>query len=111
MTKKMAASWRLHERLESQCIHSSAELMPKLAERGIHLSRMQVYRLVTQLPQRVSLDILAALCDILNCTPNDLISVKVVNQQIRRPLAVGEGPSLQGRVTPLRVKIRRPPPA
>jgi hypothetical protein len=33
---------------------------PLLAERGIHLSREQAYRLVTQVPQRLSTDRLAA---------------------------------------------------
>jgi hypothetical protein len=31
-----------------------------------------VYRLVTQPPQRLSMDALAAVCDILGCTPGDL---------------------------------------
>ena len=39
----------------------------------------QVFRLVTQPPQRLSMDILAALCDILGCTPNDLIEIQIVN--------------------------------
>jgi DNA-binding Xre family transcriptional regulator len=107
MTKKMTAIWTLRERLEERCIHSSSDLVPKLAERGIHLSRMQVYRLVTQDPQRITLDILAALCDILDCTPNDLISVKVANKQQRK--AVGdEIRPVQGHVVPVRARIRRP---
>ena len=65
MTKKMGISWNLRERLEQHCIHSTAELVPRLAERGVHLSRMQVYRLVAQEPQRISVDVLAALCDVL----------------------------------------------
>jgi DNA-binding Xre family transcriptional regulator len=56
----------------------TSQLVPLLAERGIHLSREQVYRLVTQPPQRLSMDTLAALCDILDVTPNDLIEVVCV---------------------------------
>ena len=52
------------------------------------LSREQVYRLVTQSPQRLSMDTLAALCDILGCTPNDLIEVRVVNAQVRKSAGV-----------------------
>ena len=48
-------------------------LGPLLAERGITLSREQVYRLVTGVPERLSLATLAALCDILDCQPGDLI--------------------------------------
>ena len=61
---------------------------PPLAERGVHLSREQVFRLVTQPPQRLSMDTLAALCDILDCTPNDLIEVETVNTQV--PKTAGE---------------------
>ena len=32
-----------------------------------------VHRLVTKTPQRMNIDLLAALCDILDCTPNDLL--------------------------------------
>jgi Cro/C1-type HTH DNA-binding domain len=37
--------------------------------------REQVYRLVTSTPQRLNMDVLAALCDILGCGPQDLIEV------------------------------------
>jgi DNA-binding Xre family transcriptional regulator len=58
----------------------TSDLMPYLSERGISLSREQVYRLVTRPPQRLSMDTLMALCDILECTPNDLIVPDVVNR-------------------------------
>ena len=69
-------------------LFQTSDLVPLLAERGIHLSREQVYRLVTQVPQRLSTDTLAALCDILDCQPNDLIEIEVVSKQIRK--AAGE---------------------
>ena len=37
------------------------------------MSREQVYRLVARVPERLSLTTLAALCDILACTPSELI--------------------------------------
>jgi DNA-binding Xre family transcriptional regulator len=62
----------------------TSDLVPLLADRGIHLSREQVYRLVTQPPQRLSMDTLAALCDILAATPNDLIEIETVNLQVAK---------------------------
>ena len=106
MTKSMKATWRLRELMESKCIHSTADLVPKLAERGIALSRIQVYRLVAQEPARITLDVLAALCDILQCTPSDLIEVSAAKRVMRK--AVGETKALGDRVRPLRTKIRRP---
>lgn len=43
----------------------TSDLVPLLAERGVTLSREQVYRLVTQPPQRMSMDTLVALCGIM----------------------------------------------
>lgn len=67
--------WRLSELMASRGLHNSTDLGPLLRERGIDLSSSQVYRLVTQVPERVSLKILAALCDIFSCSPDDLITV------------------------------------
>ncbi|MGN9789111.1 helix-turn-helix domain-containing protein [Nonomuraea sp. ZG12] len=80
------------------------ELVPLLAERGIQLSREQVFRLVTQPPQRLSMDTLAALCDILDCTPNDLIEVEAVNAKIRKTAGESSSPAPAVR----RTSIRRP---
>jgi len=56
-------------------MYATTQLGPLLSERGITLSREQVYRLVTGVPERLSLATLAALCDILGCQPGDLIEV------------------------------------
>ena len=105
MNKKMSIRWNLRRLMASQEMFQTTDLVPLLAERGIHLSREQVYRLVTQPPQRLSMDTLAALCDILRCTPNDLIEVEVVNEQILR---VAQGGVRAEPPTVRRTTIRRP---
>jgi DNA-binding Xre family transcriptional regulator len=82
----------------------TTDLVPLLAERGVHLSREQVFRLVTQPPQRLSMDTLAALCDILDCQPNDLIEVQVVNAEVRKAAGEAKRPAPQVR----RTTVRRP---
>jgi len=62
---------------------ATTDLRPLLAERGVSLSREQVYRLVTGVPQRLSLLTLAAVCDILSCGPADLV------ETYRRPVRAG----------------------
>jgi DNA-binding Xre family transcriptional regulator len=74
--KKMGVRWNLRQVMATRDMFATSDLQPLLAERGIDLSREQVFRLVTQPPQRLSMDVLAALCDILGCTPNDLIEVE-----------------------------------
>jgi DNA-binding Xre family transcriptional regulator len=105
MNRKMSIRWNLRKLMASRDMFQTTDLVPLLAERGIHLSREQVYRLVTQPPQRLSMDTLAALCDILDCTPNDLIEVEVLNEQTLRVAQGGqraEPPAVR------RTTIRRP---
>lgn len=90
MTKSMGVRWNLRRLMAAKDMFQTTELVPLLAERGVHLSREQVYRLVTQPPQRLSMDTLAALCDILDCTPNDLIEVVEARRQVPKPAASGE---------------------
>ena len=104
MIRKMGIRWHLRLRMAEKDMFHTSDLVPLLAERGITLSREQVFRLVTQPPQRLSMDVLAALCDILSCSPNDLIDVEAVSEQARK--AAGDraaAPSPTRRTT-----IRRP---
>ncbi|MFJ2868231.1 helix-turn-helix domain-containing protein [Kitasatospora sp. NPDC087314] len=66
---------------------------------GRRLSSSQVHRLVSGTPERLSLPVLAALCDILGCTPTDLIATSAENLTARR--AVGEN-------APIDLAARRP---
>ncbi|MEU8810685.1 helix-turn-helix domain-containing protein [Streptomyces violaceoruber] len=106
MIRKMGIDWRLRIRMAERGMFQTTELVPLLAERGVHLSREQVFRLVTQTPQRLSMDTLAALCDILACEPNDLIQVEVANAEVRKTADGQTAPRPQAR----RTTIRRPGP-
>ncbi|MFE4333294.1 helix-turn-helix domain-containing protein [Streptomyces sp. NPDC056831] len=105
MIKKMGYRWNLRKLMADREMFQTTDLVPLLAERGVTLSREQVFRLVTQPPQRMSMDTLAALCDILGCRPNDLIEVQVVNEEVRKT-AGGEMPGPLPAVR--RTSIRRP---
>lgn len=84
MIRKMGHTWHLRTRMAEKGLFQTSDLVPLLAERGIQLSREQVYRMVTQPPQRLSLDTLAALCDILDVTPNDLIEITTTPTEVRK---------------------------
>ena len=103
MNRKMGYQWNLRALMAGRGMFATSDLVPLLAERGVHLSREQVYRLVTQPPQRLSMDTLAALCDILGATPNDLIEVQAVNVQVAKA-AGGASPAPAAR----RTVVRRP---
>jgi len=104
VTRTMSFVWHLRLRMAERGMFATSDLVPLLAERGVHLSREQVYRLVTAPPQRLSMDTLAALCDILSCQPNDLIEITVVNARVRKT-ADGTAPKAP---TVRRTAIRRP---
>jgi hypothetical protein len=86
VNKKMGIRWNLRKLMADRGMFQTTDLVPKLADRGIHLSREQVFRLVTQ------------------CTPNDLIEVEVVNAEVRKAAgeAGGDAPPVR------RTSIRRP---
>jgi len=73
MTRKIGYVWHLRRLMADHGMFATTELVPLLAERGIMLSREQVYRLVTGTPERLNLAVLVALCDILGCRADDLI--------------------------------------
>jgi DNA-binding Xre family transcriptional regulator len=102
--RKVGYRWHLRSLMAQHDLYQTTELVPLLAERGVVLSREQVFRLVTQPPQRLSLDVLAALCDILECAPNDLIEVQAVIESVKK--AAGDKPQTVPRVR--RTTVRRP---
>jgi len=71
--RKLDFHWHLRRLMATHDMWKTTELVPLLRERGVDLSASQVYRLVTDKPERLSMKVLIALCDILDCTPADLI--------------------------------------
>jgi len=70
--RRIGFKWNLRTVMAQRNLWKTTELMPLLKARGINLSESQVYRLVTGTPERIPARTFAALCDILDCTPNDL---------------------------------------
>ena len=105
----MQLRWNLRQLLAQREIFKTTKLVPLLAEHGVNLSREQVFRLVTSTPQRLNLDVLRALCEILECEPNDLLvfeSAEKAAQPERR--AVGKAPAVSVAPTPARIARPRP---
>ena len=70
--RKLDFHWNLRRLMAAHQMWKTTELVPLLRERGVELSASQVYRLVTDKPERLSMKVLIALCDILDCTPAGL---------------------------------------
>lgn len=107
MKRDVDYTWRLPELMAARGLHNTTELVPLLAERGIELSRVQVYRVVNQRPERVSLHLLAALCDIFQCEIGDLVTVTAADARARGKAATaGENVvALDRSVRPRRARV------
>ena len=94
-------AWRLTDLMTVRGIDVDG-LAAMLRDRGICYSDTQVHRLVTQTPERVSLLVIAALCDLLECSPSDLIDTSVSIEDTNRALGIHRGhpPSRRLRLLP-----------
>lgn len=107
MTRKMGIRWHLRELMASRGMFQTSDLVAPLAERGVELSREQVYRLVTQQPERLNVYTLAALCDLLECEVSDLIEPVVEPRQQRKRAAGGQAAAPKG-LRPKRARVAPP---
>lgn len=101
MTVKVGYYWHLRRLMAERGLFATTELVPLLAERGVALSREQVYRLVTGTPQRLNLMVLAALCDILECSPAELVEP---HRRAGSPRQ-GAGPAAESAPRPARARV------
>jgi DNA-binding Xre family transcriptional regulator len=88
---------------------ATTDLIGPLAQRKIRLSSSQVYRLVAERPERLSLKVLMALLDILDCSADDLIEPVRQARAAGTPKkkAAGAGAGLGG-LRPRRARIHGP---
>ena len=98
MKRQVEYRWRLREIMAEHSIFVTVDLVPLLADRGINLSASQVHRLATGTPERLSLPVLAAFCDIFDVTPADLIVTRADNVAAKQ---VASGSSGSGDVVTL----------
>jgi len=110
MPRNASYRWLLRSMMAQHGLYATTALVPLLADRGIDLSPSQVHRLVTQEPERLSMPILAALCDIFTCTPSDLIEITAAAAQ-SAAAAGGDNNvvDLAATIKPTRARIRPAP--
>ena len=107
MAPRLDYRWNLRQVMASRDMFATTDLIEPLAQRGIHLSSSQVYRLVTERPERLSLKILMALLDILDCTMEDLIEpIAAATAGGKARAASGSGAGI-GDLRPKRARITR----
>ncbi|WP_084620527.1 helix-turn-helix domain-containing protein [Agromyces italicus] len=103
-------TWHLRQLMAAAGMFQTTDLIEPLRAQGVQLSREQIFRLVTKVPERLNVEVLAALCRILSCTPTDLIEVRVAHAEPRRASSSGRMPSgpAVGTLRPMPAKLHRP---
>lgn len=105
MVRALDYRWRLRQAMANRGMFATTDLIEPLAQRGIHLSSSQVYRLVAERPERLSLKVLMALLDILDCSMDELIEPIPAATSSPRTKAVGGAESGVGGLRPKRARI------
>ena len=109
MTARLDYRWHLRKVMADRGMFSTTDLIGPLAQRKIRLSSSQVYRLAAERPERLSLKILMALLDILDCTMDDLIEpVPAAGTAARKKASTAGGGAGVGDLRPRRARITRP---
>jgi DNA-binding Xre family transcriptional regulator len=107
MERMVGYEWHLADLVHRHRLSATSDLRRLLAERGVELSGTHVYRLVTQPPERISLTVLSALCDIFDCELSDLITV-TAEAAPRRRAAGNDVALLHDPDRPARARIWQP---
>jgi len=104
MPARLDYQWHLRQMMATRGMFSTTDLLGPLSDRGIRLSSSQVYRLVVDRPERLSMKILMALLDILDCDMTDLIEPVAAARPARKTRAAGSGQGV-GDLRPKRARI------
>lgn len=107
MARKLDYRWHLRQVMAGRGMFVTTDLIEPLAARGIRLSSSQVYRLVAERPERLSLKILMALLDILGCSMTELIEPVAAGGRSRTAKAAGGATAGIGQLRPKRARITR----
>jgi hypothetical protein len=66
------AQWRLRELMATKGLFSAVQLQQALGEQGVKVGPSQAHELMTRAPRQPRMEVLFALCQILECALGDL---------------------------------------
>lgn len=93
------AQWRLRELMAAKGLFSAVQLQHALAEQGIRIGPSQAHELMTRAPRQPRMEVLFALCQILECALGDLW---VLHQATAAPAADRVAAGARGRLAHLK---------
>ncbi len=103
--------WNLRMSAAERGIWKSSELRRKLADAGLEISAGKMSALWTQTPTSIRLEDLDVMCDVLECSPSDLLVTEPDKVAARRPQQAESASSGEVQIKPRLGRNRTPPPA
>ncbi|MFN7928938.1 MAG: helix-turn-helix transcriptional regulator [Blastocatellia bacterium] len=82
VTQENPLGWNIRVMMAKKKIFSVTELHRRLLQAGVDISSAQLTRIVSELPERMNMKLFAALLEVLDCEPNDLL---IRPQQVSKP--------------------------
>lgn len=80
-TPKRKVTWRLRVMLAERGLRSATALHHRLADIGLDISSAHLSRMMHARPKRLSMELLDALLEVLQCELSDLMRVQEVSEQ------------------------------
>jgi DNA-binding Xre family transcriptional regulator len=103
--------WNLRLKAAEQGIWKSTEMRRRLAEAGLEISAGKMSALWTTTPTTVRLDDLDIICEVLSCTPSELLIREPDKVAARRPQREQKPAAAAGATAPRLGRNRTKPPA
>jgi DNA-binding Xre family transcriptional regulator len=76
--KKLA--WKLRLTMVSKGVNTATELKRRLQLYGYEITTTHAARIVAERPHRISVELLEALVNVLDCEPNDILFIEAVEE-------------------------------
>jgi len=95
--------WRIRQVMAERGLFMTSDLIAPLRQRNVVLSNAQIYRIVTTKPKRINVDVLMAICDVLECNPADLL-VNTLLPGSKKFVASASGTPAVGSLRPIKSK-------
>ncbi len=93
------AEWRLRELMAAKGLFSAVQLQQALGEQGVRIGPSQAHELMTRAPRQPRMEVLFALCQILECALGELW---VLGQAATPPAAERVAAGARGRLAHLK---------
>lgn len=103
--------WNLRMKAAEQGIWKSTEMRRRLADAGLEISAGKMSALWTGAPTTIRLDDLDVICDVLDCSPSDLLIREPEKVAARRPQREQAPAAAVGATPPRLGRNRTAPPA